>query len=127
MEGSKLKTQLSTSEFEAEAASLQIEAKTRMFRIVDSSRISLAALSIALSIATMGLSAHALSVYERTHVAANFHLPLWPEKFDVQPTVALVACSTLIMAFASVSILASRVASVSQAPHISVDILSNDT
>ena len=114
MEGSKLKTQLSTSDFEAEAASLQVQAKTRMFRIIDSTRISLAVLSMALAIATVGVSGHALSVYDGTHVPANFHLPLWPEQFDVQPTVALVACGAIVMIFTSLSILTSKVASVSR-------------
>jgi hypothetical protein len=118
MEGSKLRTQLSTSEFEGETQQLDYEAKARLFRLVDTARVVLTAVGLAAALAALGLSADTLLVYNNTHVPAEFLLPLWPDQFDLRPTHALIAASTIVIVVNSGSILASRIASLRQYPII---------
>lgn len=113
MEGSKLTTRLSTSEFEGETQQLDYEAKARLFRLVDTTRVALTAVALAAALAALGLSADSLLVYNNTHVPAEFLLPLWPDKFDLRPTHALIAGSTIIVIANAISILASRMGTVS--------------
>lgn len=113
MEGSKLKTQLSTSEFEVETQHLDYEAKARLFRLVDTTRVLLTAVGLAAAVAALGLSADSLLVYNNTHVPAEFLLPLWPADFDLGPTHALIAGSTIVIVASGISIIASRIGAVS--------------
>lgn len=122
MEGSKLKTQLSASEFEVETQQLDFQAKHRLYRVVDSTRVLLTTVALAASVAALGLSADSLLVYNNTHVPAEFLLPLWPEKFDLRPTHALIAGSTIIVIANGISLLASQINAVSQSYYMMDEI-----
>lgn len=107
MEGSKLKTQLSASEFELETQQLDYQAKVRFYHMINSFRVILTAVGFAAGVAALGLSADALLVYNNTHVPAEFLLPLWPENFDLRPTHALIAGGIIVMIANGISLLVS--------------------
>ena len=92
----------STAQLSPEEAKLQ----TR-WRVVDSVRSALIALSVAASLVVLVVSVQAQFVYDRTHVSASLGLPLWPSSLDTRPTVALIACSTIAMV-SSIASLASE-------------------
>lgn len=117
MEGSKLKTQLSASDFELETQQLDYQAKVRFYHLINSSRVLLTAVGLAAGVAALGLSADALLVYNNTHVPAEFLLPLWPENFDLRPTHALIAGSVIVIIANAISLLASLIQAVSSLPH----------
>jgi len=86
----------STSDFEVESQDLYLLAKVKTLRIVDGARLGLTTLALLMGISALGLSANALSVYNTTHVAQGFLLPLWPDQLDLRPAVALVVGATIV-------------------------------
>ncbi|KAI9721826.1 MAG: hypothetical protein M1812_002162 [Candelaria pacifica] len=52
-------------------------------------RIGFFTLVLAGSLAAVGCTAHPLLVYHRSHAQVDWWLPLWPQHFDLRPTVAL--------------------------------------
>lgn len=111
MEGSKLKTSISASDFEVETLELDLQAKTRALRKVNSSRVALTAVALVAGLTALSLSADTLRVYENTHVPAEYMLPLWPDEFDIRPTVALVAGSVVVVIANTMSLFATKVSS----------------
>ncbi|EFQ28495.1 hypothetical protein CGRA01v4_07321 [Colletotrichum graminicola] len=98
-----------TSDFEIDVEEIHISSQTRVLKAVDSARVGLTALALLASITVLGVSADALAVYDATHVPADYLLPLWPDAFDLRPTVALVVGSSIITITNMVSLLFSRV------------------
>ena len=66
-------------------------------RVLDTARLGLTVLALCLSILIVGTSADNLKTYNETHVADDFHLPLWPFEFNLGPSIALVACGSLML------------------------------
>jgi uncharacterized membrane protein YkvI len=66
-------------------------------RVLDNIRSALTILVTAISLVVLALSAQALQVYDSTNIGTDLGLPLWPSAFDIRPTLAMVACSTIIM------------------------------
>lgn len=116
MEPSKLKTEVSTSEFEMETHRLDLQAKIRLCRMVEISRAALTTLALMAGIAVLGLSADALKVYNATHVSPEYLLPLWPDHVDLRPTNALVAAGSIAVVVNVVCLLASKVHAVISLP-----------
>jgi hypothetical protein len=56
----------------------------------------------ALSIATLGTSAHTLDVFNKQQSSNPWWLPLWPDHFDVHGTKALVGASTTTFVLSAV-------------------------
>lgn len=102
-----------TSDFEIDSEDVRLPPQTHVLRSVDAARVSLTALALLAGITILGVSADALAVYDATHVPANYLLPLWPDAFDLRPTVALVVGSSIVVVANLVSLLFSRVQSVS--------------
>ncbi|OHF02633.1 hypothetical protein CORC01_02029 [Colletotrichum orchidophilum] len=100
-----------TSDFEVDSDDLHSVSHARLLKVVDAARVSLTALALLVGITILGTSADALAVYDATHVPAGFMLPLWPDAFDLRPTVALVVGSSILIIVNIVSLLFSRVQS----------------
>ncbi|CAM1502863.1 Fc.00g076390.m01.CDS01 [Cosmosporella sp. VM-42] len=105
-------TEVPASNFDDDSHDFQLESKERMFRIVDNARVALTALALAAGLTILGVSADAIAVYNATHVSGDFLLPLWPDNFDLRPTVALVTGSAIVLVANVVSLLASKTQSI---------------
>ncbi|KAI9167375.1 hypothetical protein HJFPF1_03502 [Paramyrothecium foliicola] len=103
------KIETSTSNFEVDFT--DSHPRQRLVNLLESARAALTVLALASAITIVGLSADALAVYNRTHVPIDLLLPLWPERFDIRPTTALVATSTIIAVVTAISLLASKMPS----------------
>ncbi|KAL2202033.1 hypothetical protein CC79DRAFT_1326229 [Sarocladium strictum] len=111
---SHLKSQVSASDFEADTVHSAhgispTSRRARMFRLLDATRLTLTLVALACGIVILGVSADALMVYKGTHLPEEFNLPLWPQAFNVNPTVAMVAAGTVIVAANSAVLLVSKV------------------
>lgn len=110
MASSSLKHEASSSTFEVDSQDdLYLERQTRTFRMIDAVRISITALALLCGITIMGLSADAIRVYNTTRLEGSPLLSVWPDSFDMQPTVALVAGSSLVVLASIAALLCSKV------------------
>lgn len=110
---SEHKGPVSTSEFEVDPQDLQFQSRLKVLRLVDSVRIGLTGLSLLCAITILGTSADSLAVYNTTHLPSDFNLPLWPDNFDLRPTIALVVGSVIVLLTSIVSLLFGKVQTVS--------------
>ncbi|TRX88545.1 hypothetical protein FHL15_010584 [Xylaria flabelliformis] len=78
-------------------------------RLLNSVRVGLTVLALLSGITILGTSANAIMVYNNTHVSKGFNLALWPDEFDLRPTVALVVGSSLVILANLVSLIFSKV------------------
>ena len=113
------KAQASGSEFETSSQDTQVASKStpRALGLADKARVGLTVLSLCCGIAVLGASADALATYNATHLPAEFLLPLWPEEFDLRPTVALCVGGTIVTAANIVSLVSGKVKAVSVYPY----------
>ncbi len=81
-------------------------------RVVESVRLGLTVLTLLMAISIVGTTADSLSVYNQTHVADNFQLPLWPVQFNLGPTIALVTGGSIIILSNAMSLIGSKVPAV---------------
>ncbi|KAI2638270.1 hypothetical protein GGS21DRAFT_488981 [Xylaria nigripes] len=65
-------------------------------RLCHSIRLGLTTVALLSGIAILGASVNALMVYHQTRISSDFHLPLWPESFNLRPTVALVVAGVIV-------------------------------
>ncbi|ESZ93715.1 hypothetical protein SBOR_5900 [Sclerotinia borealis F-4128] len=65
---------------------------------------ALTAISAVFGLIIMATAADTLSVYHSTHLGSEFHLPVWPQSFDIKPTIAGVVCGVLIFVMNSVAL-----------------------
>jgi hypothetical protein len=103
----------STSEFEYDSHDLQYQSHLRSIRLFDSIRVGLTGLALLSGLTILGTSGHTLNVYNTTSISADFLLPLWPDAFDLRPTVALVVGSTIVVLTSILSLASSKVPQVS--------------
>ncbi|KAI0184671.1 hypothetical protein EV127DRAFT_515941 [Xylaria flabelliformis] len=78
-------------------------------RLLNSVRVGLTVLALLSGITILGTSANAIMVYNNTHVSKGFNLALWPDEFDLRPTVALVVGSSLVILANLISLIFSKV------------------
>ena len=88
----------------------------RTVRMVDSARAGTTVLALLMGLTVLGISGNTLRVYNDTHVAHEFLLPLWPDNFNVRPTVSLVIGSAIVLVANLVAVCFSHVGSVSLPP-----------
>jgi len=112
MAGSK-KGEVSGSEFEVDSHDFHLQSQIKSLRRVDTIRVGVTVLALLMGITVLGVSADAVNTYNATHVSYDFLLPLWPDEFDFRPTIALVVGATLVVVTNILSLLASKVQSVS--------------
>lgn len=91
----------------------QYQRHVKKLRLVDSARIGLTGLALLCGLTILGTAADTLAIYNATHLSSDYHLPLWPDQFDLRPTVALVVGSTIVVIANIVSLLCSKVRVVS--------------
>lgn len=75
----------------------QAPATRRLLRIVDWSRIALALLLITAGSAAVGCEGHALYTYNSTHLSNEWFLPLWPQHFDLRPSVGILTGASVVI------------------------------
>lgn len=81
-------------------------------RALEASRMGLSIIALASAVGILATSAHNLKIYNDTHVANDFLLPLWPFEFNLGPSIALVACGSIMIVAAMTSLLAGKIPSV---------------
>ena len=81
-------------------------------RVLEAVRSGLSILALVIAVIILGTSAGNLKTYNDTHVPNDFLLPLWPFDFNLGPSIALVACSTIMLAAAAASLASGKVPSV---------------
>jgi len=91
------RSQGSASSFEAESQDLHLQSKMRTVTMVDSARAGVTVLALLMGLTVLGVAGNTLRVYESTHVAHEFMLPLWPDHFNLRPTVSLVIGSVIVL------------------------------
>ena len=117
MSSSERKGPASHSDFETDShQDTQYQSRLKAIRLVDSARVGLTSLALLCGLAILGTSASSLAVYKATHLPREYNLPLWPNKFDLRPTIALVVCSVVVVLANTVSLVFSKVQTVSLAP-----------
>lgn len=82
-------------------------------RIIESVRLGLTVLSLLIGIAILAITAHALVVFNATHLSQDFLLPLWPYNFDLRPTVAELITGCVVIVAGGTSLVGSKMSSVS--------------
>jgi hypothetical protein len=110
------KTTASAIDFEVDSQSLEYQARLRSIHLVDSIRTGLSSLALLCGLAILGFSADTIAVYDATHVSQAFDLPLWPDNFDLRPSVALVVCSAFVVLTNATSLAFAKIQKVSARP-----------
>jgi hypothetical protein len=119
MHGAKMtseKNKASMSDFEVDSQDLNLQSKVKSLRFLDSSRSALTVLALLMGITALGLGADALHTYNTTSGAGDFIISLWPDQFNLQPTVSLVVGSAIITLANIISLVFSNVTVVSSNP-----------
>ena len=60
-------------------------------------RIAISTLLVAAGAAIVGCEGHALHTYNATNLNDQWFLPLWPQHFDLRPTVTILAAGAIIL------------------------------
>ncbi|PGG99711.1 hypothetical protein GX51_06163 [Blastomyces parvus] len=92
--------------------------RTKIFHWV---RISISGLIFAIAVAVIGCEVRSLRFYQQTNPFKDWGLVLWPEKLDLRPTTALIACGSII-AFLTLSYL---IFSFLPSPHARIVLLNS--
>lgn len=85
----------------------------RVARTVESIHLALTTLALLAGISIVGVAGDTLSVYNTTHLGKEYLLPLWPNEFDIRPTIALVTCGSIILVSSAIALLVSKLPLVS--------------
>ena len=80
--------------------------------LLDSVRQGLTLLTLLTAVSIVGMSGNALAVYNKTHVAKDFYLPLWPYNFNLSPNIALVTGASVATLCDTVSLIGSKIPAV---------------
>jgi hypothetical protein len=107
------KREMNSSDFEVDSNDLHFQSKVKTLKVLEGARTGLTVAALLCGITILGLSADALAVYNDTHIGQDFLLPLWPDNFNVRPTVALVAGSAIVVIANAVGLLFGKVKVVS--------------
>jgi hypothetical protein len=77
--------------------------------VVTSINTGLTVVALLSAMTIVGTSADTISVYNTTSVGKGHFLSMWPNEFDLRPTVALVVCGSIILVASVLSLVASRI------------------
>jgi hypothetical protein len=108
---------------EFETRDVEYEKRQRTARVVESVRFGMTLLALLAGLTILGTSADTLSVYNKTHLGAEFFISLWPAEFDIRPTTALIICSAIIFLASTISLVVMKVPAV-RSPGFSLTPLS---
>jgi ABC-type cobalamin transport system permease subunit len=98
-----------TIEFNHEESSVRTLRKSST---LDTVRRGLTLLTLLVAVSIVGMSGNALAVYNQTHVAKDFYLPLWPYNFNLSPNIALVVGSSVATLCDAISLAGSKIPAV---------------
>jgi hypothetical protein len=104
---------VSTSDSEGASQDFQRQSRFRTLRLVDIIRVGLTALALLCGLTVLGTSGDALAAYNTTSLPSDYFLPLWPDEFDLRPTLALVAGSIVVVVLNILSLVFSKTPMVS--------------
>ncbi|KAI6379131.1 hypothetical protein MCOR25_002109 [Pyricularia grisea] len=107
----QVKEKASASQFEIDTQDHHLKGKVRTIKTLDNVRTGLTILALIMGISILGVSADTLQVYNATSVPPGYEqlLPLWPQNFNLRPTVALVVGAAFVVVANAVSVLCSRI------------------
>lgn len=108
----QVKEKASASQFEIGTQDHHLQNKVRAIKMLDGVRTGLTILALIMGVSVLGVSADTLQVYNATSVPPGYEqlLPLWPQNFNLRPTVALVVGAAFVVVANAVSVLCSRIA-----------------
>ncbi|KAK4194732.1 hypothetical protein QBC40DRAFT_353066 [Triangularia verruculosa] len=89
-----------------------LQSKMKSLRTIDTLRVGTTALALLMGVTVLGTSGNTLRVYEETHITTttpHFFLPLWPEQFNIRPTVSLVVGSVFVAIASIASLCCSKI------------------
>jgi hypothetical protein len=69
----------------------------RLLRMIHSGRIVISVVLIAAAAAMVGCEAHALQTYNSTNLSSEWFLPLWPQNFDLRPSIVIMVGGAVII------------------------------
>jgi hypothetical protein len=72
-------------------------ASLRKIRIIDWGRIVISLLLIAAGSAIVGSEGHAIYTYNSTHLSNEWFLPLWPQHFDLRPSIGTLVGGAVVV------------------------------
>jgi len=103
-----------------DAPTLTPQRSSKMARVVESAGLGLTVLALLAAITVVVTAADALAVYNTTSLPSDHAslLPLWPADFNKRPSVALVACGSIVILASALSLIHSKVSSIRNAPFI---------
>lgn len=114
LKGSTLiKQDVASSHFEIDTSDQYLHKQAKAAAMIDAVRVGCTTLALLVGLTVMGLSGNAIYVYNSTRLQAAGWLSIWPSSFDLRPTVALVAGSSIVTAANIGGLLCSKV------PHVS--------
>ncbi|KAL2258125.1 hypothetical protein VTK26DRAFT_8688 [Humicola hyalothermophila] len=90
---------------------LHLQSKMRTIHTVDAARAGTTMLALLMGLSALAVSGNTLRVYNETHVPREYLLPLWPDDFNIRPTVALVIGSAIVLVSNMVALSCSQVRS----------------
>ncbi|KAH8815671.1 hypothetical protein F5884DRAFT_663352 [Xylogone sp. PMI_703] len=105
-----------TSEFQEFDTPGVSQKAVKTIRMLDTVRLGLTVLGLLAGVIIMGVSADTLYVYNTTHLGPDYFLALWPSKFNIQPTVALVVCGTIVFVVSAISLICSKTPAIRTKP-----------
>ncbi|KAH8890904.1 hypothetical protein GQ53DRAFT_747140 [Thozetella sp. PMI_491] len=98
------------SDFEVDSHDRYYQSKVSSLRMVEGVRVGLTALALLMGLTILGVSGNSINAYNNTRVSSDFlSLALWPNDFNLQPTVALVVGSTIVLLTNIISLVFSKV------------------
>lgn len=110
---STTKSEVGAESSSFEAPSIHQQKGLKMARVVESVGTGLTVLALLAAITIVGTASDALAVYNTTSLGDEYFLPLWPADFNMRPSVALVACGSIIILASAASLVVSRISAVS--------------
>lgn len=88
----------------------------RKILILDWSRIALSLVLIAAGSAIVGCEGHALHTYNSTHLSNAWFLPLWPQHFDLRPSIGILVGGAVVIVTSCVYLICAILPAVSNSP-----------
>lgn len=82
-------------------------------RMAESARLGLTVLALLAGVTILGTASDTLHIYNTTSLTTNFRLSLWPQDFDVRPTITLIVCGAVIFLTSTISLIAGKIQPVS--------------
>lgn len=110
---------------EFEIREIEQQNASKMIRLVEAARLGLTVFALLSAVVIVGTSAETLGVYNKTHVGGGFFLSVWPQNFDIRPTIALVTCGAIIVLTSAISLAVSKAPMIRSKPlvHTSMSFL----